>query len=276
MSKIKKALDRAKMDRGTGDDIFVEWQEGQSKGADRSGEPHKIRERVRREVNPAYTNTRVLDVDPAILRKNRIVSMCSNDRTADQIKILRTEVLKSMGELGGRTIIVTSPNRGEGKTVTAVNLAVSLAQELDKTVLLVDANLRNPAVHRYLGLNDLPGLSDYLKDKRAVPDLLVNPGINKLTVLPAGKPVQNSSELMGAPRMEALVLAMKERYPDRAIIFDTPSLLTSADPLVLARFVDGVLVVVEAERTSREELRRAMELLEGRKIVGTVLNKVRE
>ncbi len=276
MSKIKKALDKAKMDRGTGDDIFVEWQEGQSKGADRSGEPHKTRERVRREVNPAYTNTRVLDVDPAILRKNRIVSMCSNDRTADQIKILRTEVLKSMGELGGRTIIVTSPNRGEGKTVTAVNLAVSLAQELDKTVLLVDANLRNPAVHRYLGLNDLPGLSDYLKDKRAVPDLLVNPGINKLTVLPAGKPVQNSSELMGAPRMEALVLAMKERYPDRAIIFDTPSLLTSADPLVLARFVDGVLVVVEAERTSREELRRAMELLEGRKIVGTVLNKVRE
>jgi non-specific protein-tyrosine kinase len=69
---------------------------------------------------------------------------------------------------------------------------------------------------------------------------------------------------------------MKERYPDRAIIFDTPSLLTSADPLVLARFVDGVLMVVEAERTSREELRRAMELLEGRKIVGTVLNKVRE
>ena len=227
-------------------------------------------------MNPAYTNTRVLDVDPAILRKNRIVSMCSNDRTAEQIKILRTEVLKSMGELGGRTIIVTSPNRGEGKTVTAVNLAVSLAQELDKTVLLVDANLRNPAVHRNLGLNDLPGLSDYLKDKRAVPDLLVNPGINKLTVLPAGKPIQNSSELMGAPRMEALVLAMKERYPDRAIIFDTPSLLTSADPLVLARFVDGVLMVVEAERTSREELRRAMELLEGRKIVGTVLNKVRE
>ena len=276
MSKIKKALDKAKMDRETGDDIFPEWQEEQVKETDSPRNTQHSQEKVRREVNFTYTNTRVLNVNPSVLRENKIVSMYGNDEITDQIKILRTELLKQMEGLKGKTIMVTSSNRGEGKTIMAVNLAVSIAQELDRTVLLVDANLRDPAVHTCFGIDDLPGLSDYLKEEVPIQELLVNPGINKLTVLPAGKPVMDSSELLGSPRMEELVTDMKLRYEDRVIIFDTPSLLTSADPLALSKFVDGVLMVVEAERTSREDLRRAIELLEGNRILGTVFNKVRE
>ncbi len=278
MSKIRKALDKAKKSRGLTDDVVLDWEEA----APRETSPQKkqgqedSREETRRDINPAYSCTRVLNTDPSALRKNKIVSICHENDVADQIKILRTEVLKGMEQGGGSTLLVTSAKRGEGKSITAINLALSIAQELDRTVLLVDANLRNPSIHRYLGFDNLPGLADYLKNGTKIPDLLINPGIRKLTVLPSGKPPRNPSELLGAPRMDALVREMKGRYPDRVIIFDSPSLLASADPLALARFVDGVLLVVEAEHTSKEDVRRSVELLKGSKIVGTVLNKARE
>jgi protein-tyrosine kinase len=271
MSKLKKALERAKEER---------LQTGQSMG--QPEDPILVRqafgakpEMDRCDVNPTYECTRVVNIDPNHLVRHRVITVCTENPASDQIKILRSEILNGIGELEGNSFLVTSARDGEGKTLTAINLAISIAQELDRTVLLVDANLRKPAVHRYLGLEENFGLSDYLRNKADISTLLVNPGIKKLTVLPAGKPLANSSELLAAPRMEQAVKEMRARYPDRMIIFDTPPVLTSADALALGRFVDGVVLVVEAEKTSKEDLVRVVELLKDRPIVGTVLNKAR-
>jgi protein-tyrosine kinase len=158
----------------------------------------------------------------------------------------------------------------------AANLAISLSQQIDGTVLLVDADLRKPSIHELFELDVQGGLSDYLKKKAELPNLLVNPGIPRLVILPGGKPTNNSSELLGAPRMESLIKEMKERYPDRFIIFDSPPLLTGADALVLSRYMDGIIIVVEAEKTKKDDLARIFELLKDRPVIGTVFNKALE
>jgi non-specific protein-tyrosine kinase len=214
-------------------------------------------------------------VNPAVLKKNKVVSFFQGNAIADNLKILQTQVLARLDNLGGNTVMVTSPNRAEGKTLTAVNLAIGIARELDRTVLFVDADLRTPSAHRTLGIDAKQGLSNYLLKEAEIPELLVNPGIQKLVILPAGRSLPQSAELLGSPRMEALVKEFRERYPERVVIFDTPPILTSADALSFSRFVDGILLVVEAEKTRRDEITRVFELLEGKPILGSVLNKTR-
>jgi non-specific protein-tyrosine kinase len=120
------------------------------------------------------------------------------------------------------------------------------------------------------------GLSNYLLDQGELQDLMINPGIERLVLLPAGRALPNSSEMLGSHKMEMLVNDIKCRYPeDRILIFDSSSLLTSADPLVLTRFVDGILLIVEEEKTTTEDLKKVSELLKGKPIIGTVMNKTR-
>jgi non-specific protein-tyrosine kinase len=270
INEIKKALEK------------VGAMEAQSVAAEKNSPVPETRSAAsegrvsRKEINPRYSRTRTLQVDPRWLRKNRVVSLSKNDPVRDQIRILHTQVANRMQEIGAKTLLVTSANPREGKTLTSINLAISLSQKLDQTVLLVDADLRKPTVHQYMGFEILAGLTDYLLGQVEIPDLLVNPGIEKLVILPGGAPLPNSSELLGSPAMEALVAELKERYADRVVVIDTSSLLACADPLVMSRFVDAVLLVVECERTSARDLERALELLKDSKIVGTVFNKARE
>jgi non-specific protein-tyrosine kinase len=268
MTKLKKAMERAKKARA------VEFPRG-SQAALRNAPVGlaKTHKTTRQEVNPAYSTTRIIDIDPDTLRRNKVVSLFHQEEMTDQIKILRAQVLRRMEEVGGNSLLVTSPNPGEGKTLTAINLAVSISHELDLTVLLVDANLRAPSIDRYFGLNVPEGLTDYLLYQEEVSNLLLNPGIEKFVILPAGTSVQNSPELLGSPRMESLVEEMKTRYPDRFIIFDSSPLLTSADPLVFSRFIDAVLLVVAAEKTPRQDISRSLELLKDKTVIGTVFNK---
>jgi non-specific protein-tyrosine kinase len=118
------------------------------------------------------------------------------------------------------------------------------------------------------------GLSNYLLGQAEIPDLLINPGIERLVLLPAGRPLPNSAELLGSPRMVMLVNDIKRRYADdRIIIFDCSSLLSCADPLVLSRYVDGILMVVEEEKTTSVDIAKSMELLKDKPVFGTILNK---
>src|SRR5262249_58704892 len=129
---------------------------------------------------------------------------------------------------------VTTPGFGEGKTWTAVNVAAIIAMESSQTVLLVDANLCSPSIHEVFGLDDCPGLADYLLDDLPVEDLLVHPGIGRFVLLPGGRAISNSAEILTSPKMLALVEEFKHRYPARIIIFDLPPLLHTADVIAFS------------------------------------------
>ena len=274
MSKLQKALEKAKEARGD----FLESLALATEVPEESEKSPVVHQVNKRQEVPApvYFKTRKLPVDFSQLRQNRIIPICHGNAAADRIKILRTQVLNRMVKEGKNTLLITSANPGEGKTLTAINLAISISHEMDRTTLLVDSDLRKPSIHSYFGFESGPGLSDYLKNGARLSDLLVSPGIEKLVILPGGTPMTNSSELLGSPRMESLVKELKERYADRFIIFDSCSLLSYADPLVFSRFMDGILIVVEAEKTTRNDLKRTLEMLGDKPVIGTLLNKYRD
>jgi capsular exopolysaccharide synthesis family protein len=172
--------------------------------------------------------------------------------------------------------MITGPLPGEGKTLTAINLAISISQEVDTSVLLVDADLRQPSIHRVFGLPPGPGLGDYLMGEKVdLRELLIHPaGFPKFVILPGGKARAQATELVGSPMMSALVQDLKEKYANRYVIFDLPPLLAFADSMALAPAMDGIILVVEEGRTPRESIQRCMTLLKGSRLLGCVLNKV--
>ena len=198
-----------------------------------------------------------------------------NSYVAEQFRKLRARIKAAPGG-APRSIMITSSGIGEGKTVTSVNLAAALANELDNTVLLVDTDLRNPMVHKYLGLLPKAGLSDYLKGVVELKDVLIKTGIGRLVVLPAGNVPENPSELLSSMRMAALAEELKQRYSDRYVIYDSSPLLATADSVTLARHMDGILFVMSAGRTPNKSAQRAMQLLKGHRVLGVVFNNVQE
>jgi protein-tyrosine kinase len=169
--------------------------------------------------------------------------------------------------------MVTSALPGEGKTLTAINLALTFARDFSRTALLVDCDLRKPSVYRYLGLSGEKGIIDSLLDGRPVNELIVWPGIEKFTVISGGRPVNESAELLGSPRMKEILVEMKERYPDRYVILDVSPILVGADALVLAPLVDAIVVVVQSGRTPAEGLKKALQQMPQEKLMGLVLNR---
>lgn len=176
----------------------------------------------------------------------------------------------------GNLIMVTSSLPGEGKSFSAINLAVSMAMELDFTVLLVDADFSRPSVLPRLGLPAEKGLMDVLVGE--VPDLrdvMLRTNIEKLTILPAGMPHARATELIASEAMAKLLAEMASRYPDRIIIFDSPPLLATTEARVLATHMGQVLVVVEAERTTHGAVAHALSTIEECPVKMMILNKSR-
>jgi capsular exopolysaccharide synthesis family protein len=193
---------------------------------------------------------------------------------AESYRILRTQIMHRFREEGWNVIGITSPKEGEGKTLTSVNLAISVAMGEAHTVLLVDADLRNGGVGAVLGLEDRGGLTDLLLDEQPMEQLLVHPSIGRLVVLPAGGATARSAELLGSPKMVELVEEFKRRYASRFVVFDLPPLLTRADTLAFAPCVDALLLVVEEGRTTAPDIDHALALVKGpAPVIGTVLNK---
>jgi protein-tyrosine kinase len=170
-------------------------------------------------------------------------------------------------------IMVTSTLPGEGKTITAINLAFTFAREFQHTVLLVDADLRKQSVYKCLGCAGEKGLIDHLVDDTPVSELITYPGIEKMTLISGGPSFKESAEVLGSPRMKELVAEMKGRYPERYVIFDAPPILTGADVLTLAPLMDQVIVVVQAGKTSMDDAAKALKFLPKEKILGFVLNR---
>jgi exopolysaccharide/PEP-CTERM locus tyrosine autokinase len=173
-----------------------------------------------------------------------------------------------------KTIMVTSATDGEGKTFVAANLAAGIAHDLHFHALLVDCDLRNPSLSQWFGVQNGHGLSDYLAGRGQLSELLMRTEMQKLSILTGGGTQEKPAELIGSRKMEALVHELRSRYNDRYIIFDATPLLATTEPELLARLVDGILIVVRANVTPRETVKQAIALLDPKKILGFVLNNV--
>jgi protein-tyrosine kinase len=222
-----------------------------------------------------YTITKSLPVDFSYLKENHIVVENNYPAVAEEYKLLRTHILHKTKKENLNTIMFAGPRPDEGKTVTTINVAISISQEIDKTVLIVDSDLRNPSVHKYFGLSGKKGLVDFLKGGIPIPELLVHPeGIGKLVILSGGKPAGDAAELIKSPQMVDLVYELKHCYQDRYVLFDLPPLLNFADALAFAPLVDGIVLVIEAGHTTREELAQCLEMVNEFNVLGIVLNKM--
>ena len=260
MERIKQALEKARQER---------QQAGP--GAIASRKQHTT---ASVPVNITYTHTRTVDVSNEFLDDKRVIAGMDADVYTNAYKILRTQILKRLRDNSWNSLAVTSPRNDEGKTLTAINLAISLSMEVKHTVLLVDANLHHPGIHTYFGFEPEPGLSDYLTSDTSISDMLVHPEkIPGLVILPAGKAITNSSEMLNSPKMSRLVEEVKNRYHSRIIVFDLPPLITTSDALAFSPHVDAVLLVLEERKTQSQDAIRAVELLETTNLIGTVLNK---
>lgn len=220
-----------------------------------------------------YTQTRQINVPDEVLRRNRILVDKGVDAISAAYKILRTQVLLRMRQNGWNTLAITSARPGEGKTLTSINLAIALARELNNTVLLVDLDLRNPSIHRYFEFEPELGISDFLITGAPIQEMLVNPGIERLVILPGKHRIDNSSEMLSSPDMLGLVSEIRGRYPRRLVLFDMPPLLSTDDVMLFGPYVDSVLLVVGHGKTKKKELSSMAEMLSGINLLGTVINR---
>ncbi len=223
-----------------------------------------------------YTKTQRRALRPEVLARNLIVNGVGSDTVSSAYRMLRTQVLQRMNANGWNVLAITSPGPGEGKTLTALNLAITMAREVNHTVLLVELDLRRPTLHSLLGCEPGPGITDYLLRGTPLSEVMFNPGIDRLVLLPAGLPAESSSELLSSPRMVDLVRELKERYPTRLVLFDVPPLLTSDDGLAFVPYVDAALLVVAEGHTSYEEVELAKDMLASTHLLGAVLNRASE
>lgn len=193
---------------------------------------------------------------------------------SEEYRKLKSALIKStrVGNSFLNMVMVSSAVAGEGKSLTALNLALCLAQDLDHTVLLVDADFRRPSIHRYLGIEPSRGLADCLVDGVDPSDVLINTGIGKLVLFPAGKEVPNPVELFSSQKAKDLLKELKNRYSDRYVIIDTPPLLPFAESRQLSHLVDAIIYVVREKQATKLEIVEAIEALKGTNLLGMVYN----
>lgn len=272
MDYIQQAIDKARQERqGRIGGEVIERAPQNKDSADHIS--------IRKTIKPvptsiSYTQTRKVQFPENEIENKRLFAALPNDRRAEPYRQLRTQVLKKMRANGWQTLAVTSPNSHAGKTLTAVNLAISLSQEVNQTVLLVDLDLRNPSVGHVLGVDSGPGLLEVLRGECEVADILINPGLERLVILPGTVGEAVRSETLSSPEMKTLLDDLISRYESRLILFDLPALLDDDDAMVFAPYVDTTLLVVEDGVTLKEDVERSLGLLEGVNLLGTVLNKV--
>jgi exopolysaccharide/PEP-CTERM locus tyrosine autokinase len=248
MSKLEEALEKANKLR----ELSTAAGKDRSKKLDIFKKVEPIR------VNNRYIITINQPESPITEEYRRFKSMLIRETKADFLN----------------TIMITSAIDSEGKSLTAINLAITLAQEIDHSILLIDSDLRKPTIHEYLGVEYKYGLSDYLTKDIEVSEILIKTGIGKLVLLPAGQTVKNPVELLSSEKMKALIKELKQRYMDRYVIIDTPPILPFADAIALGSFVDGIVFVIKEGYAQKKSIEEALNLIKNFNILGVVFNDV--
>ncbi len=191
----------------------------------------------------------------------------------ERFRLLRAKIVSRTQPTDDRSFLITSTQNMEGKTFTAINLAITFAREVDHKVLLVDINVKNPSVLKYLGIDEQPGLLDCMHDNVPLSDMLICPGIERLLLLPLGCGRLKSAELLRSRKTREVLQEMKRRNPDLYIILDGPAVSDGVDAIVLSDFIDQTLFVVEHGIIKQQKLAEAVGLLDKDKILGAVFNK---
>jgi len=225
----------------------------------------------------ASSLSRVAEIDPFLIERERVLPPGAAGPNGGAYKMLRTQVLRRLDDLEANSVAIVGTTAGTGKTLTAINLAIAIAADHDRTALLVDLDLRKPSISRRLAIDCRVGIEDCLRGELPLKDAMVRLlGYERLVVLPARERCEDSSELLASNRTQQCIREMRERYKDRVLIFDLPPVLQADDALAFSRHVQSALVVVGEGRTQRAELTRSIELLRDMPILGTVLNGARD
>lgn len=234
-------------------------------------------------AEPPKTTKRFFELDFADLGRRGFISPeLQRSRVAEEFRVIKRPLIQNAFNRPGRPlkngnlIMVTSAVPGEGKTFTSINLALSIVSELNKTVLLVDADVARPSLPNILGIPTGPGLVDLLDDPSTdLADVLLRTNVDNLNLLSSGNPHARATELLASDAMSGLLEDMAARYPDRIVIFDSPPLLVTTESRELARHAGQVVVVVHAESTLQADVKRALAMIEQCPVKLLVLNQAR-
>jgi protein-tyrosine kinase len=216
-------------------------------------------------------------VDREVMSDSKLLPTLTDRAARRSYKILRTKLLQKLNSDNSRSMMVTGTSSGVGKTLTAVNLALALAQDPNTWVFLVDLDLQRPNIANVLGLRAGKGLTDYLLGDATAEEIVYQPeGIERLAVVPNSRAVEQSSELLSSTRMQDFVQFIEGESPPRIVVYDVPPLLVSDDVLAVAPIVDSVLLVATEGLTPRSTLEQAREVLSEMNLLGVVLNRSSE
>ncbi len=212
-----------------------------------------------------------IKIDPML-----VTGLAPQSIEAEQFRLLKNNILFPEKGNPPKCIMITSASPGEGKSFVAANLAISLSQNIDEHVLLLDCDLRSPTIHSMFGYKDTQGLSEYLSQAKPLSSLLIKTFLDKLTILPAGKIPANPSELLSSEQMRRLIHEVKLRYSDRYIIIDTPPPYLTSETSVISRQVDGIVIVVQQGKTRKKDVLDLIDVYGREKILGVVYNFARK
>jgi len=234
-------------------------------------------------LNESQMKSRKVNISMDRLAARGMISpQSANSKISEEYRLIKLPLLRNAFGHGaaevekGNLIMVTSSQPGEGKTFTAINLAISMSMELDKKVLLVDADVARPSVAKYLSIEAQEGLVDVLLNPdMELSDVMLRTNLPNLSILTSGRSFPRATELLASDAMVNLANEMAQRYPDRVVIFDSPPLLASSESTVLSGLVGQIVMVVEAEKTLQYVLSEALGLINQDKVIGMVLNKSR-
>lgn len=221
--------------------------------------PEERMERLREWGLPPKEETSVLVVPP-------------HSFAGEEFKKLKAQIFQKLPN-PPRSILVTSAVPGEGKTMVSVNLAIAISQEIHRKAVLVDADLRKPSIHLDKGRSS-KGLSDYLSDGTSLSEILIHSEMENLKIITAGASTRKSSELIGSKKMGEFLNSLSESEDNSYVVLDSPPIVSTTEPIVLSKLVDGIIMVVMADRTPKQTISRAIKSLDRHKIIGVVFNQI--
>ena len=274
MSRIAKALEKSKKSRGS----LLE-RRGEADGELSQGARDHHLKRITPDGNAktlAHFSLNLLTIDSSIYRKHRIVLGESSSGAKSAYNVLRTRVLQRLRTNKWNKLAISSAGPSEGKSLTAINLGISMARQGQQRVVLVDFDLQRPMIADYLGVTGAEYYLDhYISDDAKPENILYSTSIENLWVIPNNRSIENSSEVLASEKILKLLMWIESLDPNCVMLLDLPPLLMSDDVLAISPLIDTLLLVLAEGRTTREAARNTRELIEDQKIdlMGTVLNK---